>query len=77
MVIIAIRMHTKWNSKRIATEMTRRGIYRVSPDHIDQLFHALGYLAIPPRCIQRPVSSSSIQVRWRQRGAKGALMTRV
>jgi transposase InsO family protein len=42
MVIIAIRLHTYWNSKRIAAEMSRRGIYRVSPDHIDQLFRTLG-----------------------------------
>lgn len=42
MVIIAIRLHTYWNSKRIAAEMSRRGIYKVSPDHIDQLFRALG-----------------------------------
>jgi transposase len=42
MVIIAIRLHTYWNSKRIAAEMWRRGIYKVSPDHIDQLFRTLG-----------------------------------
>lgn len=42
MVIIAIRLHTYWNSKRIAAEMTRRGIYRVSADHIDQLLRTLG-----------------------------------
>lgn len=42
MVIIAIRLHTYWNSKRIAAEMSRRGIYKVSPDHIDQLFRAQG-----------------------------------
>ena len=42
MVIIAIRLHTYWNSKRIAAEMGRRGIYEVSPDHIDQLFRNLG-----------------------------------
>ncbi len=41
MVIIAIRLHTYWNSKRIAAEMCRRGIYKVSPDHIDQLFRNL------------------------------------
>jgi transposase InsO family protein len=41
-VIIAIRLHTYWNSKRIAAEMSRRQIYRVSPDHIDQLFQRLG-----------------------------------
>lgn len=42
MVIIAIRLHTYWNSKRIAAEMSRRQICRVSPDHIDQLFKAWG-----------------------------------
>lgn len=42
MVIIAIRLHTYWNSKRIAAEMSRRGIYKVSADHIDQLFRTLG-----------------------------------
>lgn len=42
MVIVAIRLHTYWNSKRIAAEMSRRRIYRVSPDHIDQLFKACG-----------------------------------
>lgn len=42
MVIIAIRLHTYWNSKRIAAEMRRRGIYEVGPDHIDHLFRALG-----------------------------------
>jgi transposase InsO family protein len=41
-VIIAIRLNTYWNSKRIAAEMERRQIYRVSPKHIDQLFHQLG-----------------------------------
>jgi transposase InsO family protein len=42
MVIIAIRLHTYWNSKRFAAEMNRRGIYKVSPDHIDHLFRAHG-----------------------------------
>ena len=32
LVIIAIRLHTYWNSKRIAAEMMRREIYKVSPD---------------------------------------------
>ena len=41
-VIIAIRLHTYWNSKRIAAEMNRRQIYIVSPDHIDRLFQRLG-----------------------------------
>jgi transposase InsO family protein len=42
MVIVAIRLHTYWNSKRIAAEMSRRQIYQVSPDHIDQLFRDQG-----------------------------------
>lgn len=41
-VIIAIRLHTYWNSKRIAAEMSRRQIYTVSPDHIDRLFQRVG-----------------------------------
>ena len=41
-VIIAIRLHTYWNSKRIAAEMSWRQIYVVSPDHIDQLFRSAG-----------------------------------
>lgn len=41
-VVIAIRLHTYWNSKRIAAEMRRRQIFRVSPGHIDQLFKTLG-----------------------------------
>src|SRR6266567_900146 len=41
-VIIAIRLHTYWNSKRIAAEMSRREIYIVSHKYIDQLFHRLG-----------------------------------
>lgn len=41
-VIIAIRLHTYWNSKRIAAEMNRRQIYIVGPDHIDRLFQRLG-----------------------------------
>ena len=41
-VVIAIRLHTYWNSKRIAAEMRRRHIFKVSPDHIDQLFKTLG-----------------------------------
>jgi transposase InsO family protein len=41
-VIIAIRLHTYWNSKRIAAEMSRRQIYTVSPDHIDRLLQRLG-----------------------------------
>ena len=42
LVIIAIRLHTYWNSKRIAAEMMRREIYKVSPDHIDRLFATCG-----------------------------------
>jgi transposase InsO family protein len=42
MVIIAIRLHTYWNSKRIAAEMRRRNIFSVSPDHIDHLFQVSG-----------------------------------
>jgi transposase InsO family protein len=42
LVIIAIRLSTYWNSKRIAAEMNRRDIYKVSPDHIDHLFRAHG-----------------------------------
>jgi len=41
-VIIAIRLHTYWNSKRIAAEMLRRHIYQVGPDHIDHLFASCG-----------------------------------
>ena len=42
LVIIAIRLHTYWNSKRIAAEMSRRQIFSVGPDHIDRLFQASG-----------------------------------
>ncbi len=50
-VIIAIRLHTYWNSKRIAAEMERRQIYRVGPDHIDQLFRQFGCSrgTVPPQ----------------------------
>lgn len=41
-VIIAIRLHTYWNSKRIAAEMRRREIYEVGADHIDRLFRSCG-----------------------------------
>lgn len=41
-VVIAIRLHTYWNSKRISAEMRRRQIYAVSPKHIDQLFQRFG-----------------------------------
>jgi len=50
-VIIAIRLHTYWNSKRISAEMERRQIYRVSAKHIDRLFHQLGCSrgSVPPQ----------------------------
>ncbi len=50
-VIIAIRLNTYWNSKRIAAEMARREIYRVSAKHIDRLFHQLGCSrgSVPPQ----------------------------
>lgn len=41
-VIIAIRLHTYWNSKRIAAEMKRRQIYEVSHGYIDGLLRAKG-----------------------------------
>ncbi len=41
-VVIAIRLQTYWNSKRISAEMKRREIYEVSPKHIDQLLQRLG-----------------------------------
>lgn len=41
-VIIAIRLHTYWNSKRIAAEMRRRQIYEVSHGYIDSLLRAKG-----------------------------------
>jgi transposase InsO family protein len=41
-VIIAVRLHTYWNSKRIAAEMRRRQIYEVSHGYIDGLFRAKG-----------------------------------
>ena len=37
-VIIAIRLATYWNSKRIAAEMERRQIYKVGHTYIDELF---------------------------------------
>ena len=42
LVIVAIRLNTYWNSKRISAEMERRGIYRVGADHIDRLFRTQG-----------------------------------
>jgi putative transposase len=41
-VIIAIRLATYWNSKRIAAEMERRQIYKVGHSYIDELFQRLG-----------------------------------
>jgi transposase InsO family protein len=37
-VVIAIRLATYWNSKRIAAEMERRQIYKVGHTYIDELF---------------------------------------
>ena len=50
-VIIAIRLHTYWTSKRIAAEMERRQISRVSAKHIDRVFHQLGCSrgSVPPQ----------------------------
>jgi len=50
-VIIAIRLHTYWNSKRISAEMRRRGIYEVGHTYIDKLFRAHGCArgSVPPR----------------------------
>jgi transposase InsO family protein len=49
-VIIAIRLLTYWNSKRIAAEMRRRQIYDVGADHIDRLLRTLGCSrgSVPP-----------------------------
>jgi len=41
-VIVAIRLHTYWNSKRIAAEMRRRQIYELSHGYIDGLLQAKG-----------------------------------
>ena len=41
-VVIMIRLQTYWNSKRIAAEMSRRGIYTVGHTYIDSLFKAKG-----------------------------------
>lgn len=41
-VIIAIRLATYWNSKRIAAEMERRHIYKIGHTYIDELFQRLG-----------------------------------
>src|SRR5260221_8926610 len=51
LVIVAIRLDTYWNSKRIAAEMARRHIYTVSPKHIDRLLQNSGAPrgTLPPR----------------------------
>lgn len=41
-VIILIRLMTYWNSKRMAAEMERRHIYKVSHNFIDELFRLHG-----------------------------------
>jgi transposase InsO family protein len=41
-VVIAIRLATYWNSKRIAAEMERRQIYKVGHTYIDELFQLHG-----------------------------------
>ena len=50
-VIIAIRLHTYWNSKRISAEMRRREIYEVGHTYIDKLFrtHGCARGSMPPR----------------------------
>ena len=40
-VVIAIRLATYWNSKRISAEMERRQIYRVGHTYIDELSSAM------------------------------------
>jgi transposase len=56
MVVIAIRLHTYWNSKRIAAEMRRRQIFRVSPGHIDHQEASIKVVAelqeAPPKMIR-------------------------
>ena len=42
-VVIAIRLATYWNSKRIAAEMERRQIYKVGHTYIDELFKHHGF----------------------------------
>jgi len=51
-VVIAVRMHTYWNAKRIAAELRRREIARVSHGWIEQLFNDLG-TARPSRARER------------------------
>src|SRR6266568_45762 len=41
-VVIAVRLHTYWNSKRIAAELRRREIALVSHGWIERLFDDLG-----------------------------------
>ena len=41
-VVITVRLLTYWNSKRIAAEFRRRGIWPVSHGQIDRLFARLG-----------------------------------
>lgn len=41
-VVITIRLHTYWNSKRISAEMRRRAIYEVGHTYIDNLFQTRG-----------------------------------
>lgn len=41
-VVIAVRLHTYWNAKRIAAELRRREIALVSHGWIEQLFDDLG-----------------------------------
>ena len=45
-VVIAIRLATYWNSKRISAEMERRQIYRVGHTYIDGCWYAT---LCPPR----------------------------
>lgn len=50
-VIITVRLHTYWNSKRISAEMRRRQIYEVGHTYIDGLFQSHGCArgSVPPR----------------------------
>jgi len=41
-VVIAVRLHTYWNAKRISAELRRREIAQVSHGWIEQLFDDLG-----------------------------------
>jgi transposase InsO family protein len=42
LVVIAVRLHTYWNAKRISAELRRRGIADVGHSWIEQLFDDLG-----------------------------------